>query len=124
MNFKFVALCICGKWETAVLDIFLYRKKTLSYLYNIIGDIYSPRRQAPLGMPSLSSQSTPCRAKYNQEVNSDWRIKMAHSTSNSNFKRSATMTGIVKGQRRDVQKTKTHVRCAQLGHPPFLTLAR
>lgn len=33
---------------------------------------------------------------------------MAHSASTSNFKRSATMTGIVKGQRRDVAKTKTH----------------
>ena len=28
----------------------------------------------------------------------------------SNFKRSATMTGIVKGQRRELPKTKTHVR--------------
>ena len=92
----------------------------ISTKYDIIGVIYSPRRQAPLGMPSMSSQSTPChRAKYNQDVNSDWRIKMAHSTSNSNFKRSATMTGIAKGQRRDVQKTKTHVSCAQLGCPTF-----
>ena len=49
---------------------------------------------------------------YNNDVTQqsmDWRIRMQNSQSTSNFKRSATMTGIVKGQRRDVQKTKTHV---------------
>ena len=79
---------------------------------------FSPRRQNPSGpnpmippMTNISTQSTPCRGRNIDKE--EWRapVKMQNDLNGtSNFKRSATMTGIVKGQRRDVQKTKTHVR--------------
>ena len=66
-------------------------------------------------MTNISTQSTPCRGRTVDKE--EWRapVKMQNDMiGSSNFKRSATMTGIVKGQRRDVQKTKTHVSSISL----------